>query len=95
MQIFIKTLSAFTAAALLSACGTALKIGGAPEVAKTNCVNAVARRFDMPPGAMVIVSSAATRDGLYEIRIDSRDGRRHARCEVDENGAVLGVLEAR
>lgn len=87
---------ALLAAALLGACSTtALKIGGAPDKARTDCIAAAARQYGVPRDNLAITSASSPRDGLYEIRIASTDGRRQLVCNADDNGAVLGIVNAR
>lgn len=100
MTTLIKTTtklgSALLVAALLGACAsTAVKVGGAPDKARTNCIAAVARQYNVSPDGLVITSASSPRDGLYEILIASADGRRQAVCNSDDNGAVLGIVNAR
>jgi hypothetical protein len=96
MKTTTKLGSALLVAALLGGCAsTAVKVGGAPDKARTNCIAAVARQYNVSPDSVVITSASSPRDGLYEIRIASADGRRQAVCNSDDNGAVLGVVNAR
>ncbi|MDB5827909.1 MAG: hypothetical protein JWQ73_2129 [Variovorax sp.] len=84
------------AAALLGACGTtAVRVGGAPDKARTDCLTATARQYNLPRDSLTITNASSPRDGLYEIRIASADGRRQLVCNADDNGAVLGIVNAR
>ncbi|CAN5791918.1 hypothetical protein BH11PSE13_BH11PSE13_07520 [soil metagenome] len=88
--------SAFLLAALLSACAsTAVKVGGAPDKSRTDCLTTAARQAGVPRDSLAIMSASSPRDGLYEIRIASADGRRQMVCNADDNGAVLGIVNAR
>lgn len=99
MTTLIQTKSlggALLIAALLGACtSTAVKVGGAPDKARTDCIAAAARQYSVPRESLAITSASSPRDGLYEIRIASADGRRQVVCNADDNGAVLGIVHAR
>ena len=88
--------SALLLATLLGACAsTAVKVGGAPDKARTDCITAAARQAGVPRDSLTIASASSPRDGLYEIRIASADGRHRLVCNADDNGAVLGIVNAR
>lgn len=83
------------AAAVLAGCGTGLRVGGAPEVAVRNCIDAAAREWKVPTGGIVADRGTSPRDGLYAVNLRGGPQGRNAVCSVDENGAVMGVVTKR
>jgi len=101
-----KTAAAFAAAALMAACGgdmpldvpvpvSSAKVGGAPQRALANCVNASARTLKVPASDIVVDSGTSTVDGVYAINLKVGPQARSAVCSVDDNGTVMGVVYKR
>jgi hypothetical protein len=89
---FARTLMALAAAASLVACGTALRVGGAPQKSVDNCVTAAAREFKVPASAVAVAGSSSPRDLLYSVDLRVGPQGRSAVCTVNENGEVMGVV---
>jgi len=83
-------------AAALAACTTLTPGSQATPQAQADCVAAAARYFKLPATGIQVASSqmSDTSSQLFDVDLNLPGGRR-ARCSVDTNGAVQGVLERR
>ncbi|MEJ8845927.1 hypothetical protein [Variovorax rhizosphaerae] len=109
MQNFFgaRMLSAIATAVLLAACSntaeqldfpvpvSSANVGGAPQRAVNNCVNASARTLKVPVSDIVVVNGTSTVDGVYAINLKVGASARSAVCSVDDNGTVMGVVYKR
>ena len=67
-----------------------------PQVARTGCIDAVARELKVPRESVVPTGDAQTmRDGFYVVTLDAGGGRPAMNCTVNENGVVSDVIRAR
>lgn len=78
--------------ALLAACGTALRVGGAPQTSVTRCIDAASHEFKVPAASIVADYGSTPRDGIYNINLKVGPQARNAVCTVTENGEVTGLV---
>jgi ABC-type glycerol-3-phosphate transport system substrate-binding protein len=102
-----RLLAAVATAAGLAACSSttgqlefpvpvsSANVGGAPQRAVANCVNASARKLKVPVSDIVVVDGTSTVDGVYAINLKVGPSGRSAVCSVDDNGTVMGVVYKR
>ena len=81
---------------LLSACAISTPGSQAPAQGQKDCVSAAARRFQQAPESFVVEGSGVTTAAeIYEVRLRNTVTGRRAKCTVDQNGTVSGVIELR
>lgn len=81
---------------LLAACTISTPGSQATAQGQKDCVSAAARRFQQPPESFIVEGSAVTTAAeIYEVRLRNTSTGRRAKCTVDQNGNVSGVIELR
>ena len=92
----VHSLTAAALCLLLGACAISTPGSQAPDQGQKDCVSAAARRFKQPPETFVVEGSGVTTAAeMYEVRLRNTSTGRQAKCTVDQNGAVMGVIELR
>jgi hypothetical protein len=67
-----------------------------PLVARTGCIDAVAREFKVPKDNVKPLGDTGTmQDGIYVITLSIGAGQPNINCTVNENGNVSDVIRAR
>lgn len=81
---------------LLAACTISTPGSQATAQGQKDCVSAAARRFQQPPESFIVEGSAVTTAAeIYEVRLRNTSTGHRAKCTVDQNGIVTGVIELR
>jgi hypothetical protein len=91
-----RTSIALALCALLGACAISTPGSQATVKGQSDCVAAAARRFQVPADQIQVDNSGVTVSGdVYEVQLRHTATGRRAKCTVDQNGIVLGVIELR
>ncbi|MBS0454943.1 MAG: hypothetical protein JSS14_26900 [Proteobacteria bacterium] len=81
---------------LLAGCAISTPGSQATAQGQKDCVLAAARRFKQPPESYVIEGSGVTTSAdIYEVRLRNTATGARAKCTVDQNGTIMGVIELR
>ena len=82
--------------ALLAGCTISTPGSQATAQGQKDCVGAAARRFKQPAENFVVEGSAVTTSAdVYEVRLRNTATNSRAKCTVDQNGNIMGVIELR
>jgi len=82
--------------ALLAGCTISTPGSQATAQGQKDCVMAAARRFKEPAESFIVEGSAVTTSAdIYEVRLRNTATGRRAKCTVDQNGNISGVIELR
>lgn len=82
--------------ALLAGCTVSTPGSQATAQGQKDCVTAAARRYKQPPESFVVEGSAVTTAAeVYEVRLRNTATGQRAKCSVDQNGTVMGVIDLR
>ncbi|MBS0342634.1 MAG: hypothetical protein JSS56_19130 [Proteobacteria bacterium] len=96
MRIRFLFLTAPAMLALLAGCAISTPGSQATEQGQKDCVSAAARRFKQAPETFVVEGSAVTTAAeMYEVRLRNTATGTRAKCTVDQNGTIMGVIELR
>ncbi|HYP86174.1 hypothetical protein [Variovorax sp.] len=80
----------------LSGCAISTPGSQAPAQGQADCAAAAARRFHVPVDSIqVLGSQVGTSATLYQVDLRHAPSGRQAKCTVDQNGTVTGVVEVR
>ena len=79
---------------LLAACSISTPGSQATAQGQKDCVLAAARRFKEPAESFIVEGSAVTTGAdIYEVRLRNTSTGRRAKCTVNQNGTIMGVIE--
>ena len=82
--------------ALLAACTISTPGSQATPKGQADCVAAAARHFKVSSDNIrVDGSQMSTSSDIYDVLLSNATTGRRAKCTVDQNGIVLGVIELR